>query len=58
MKKVLLAAAAAVTLAGPAYAMTYFLTAQWVEGGNRFCKYGNGTVLNVGVKLCPMSIQG
>lgn len=38
--------------------MTYYLTAQWVEGGNRFCKYGNGTVLNVGINLCPMSIKG
>jgi len=38
--------------------MTYYLTAQWVEGGNRFCRYGNGTVLNVGYQICPLSIKG
>lgn len=41
-----------------AWAMTYYLTDQWVKDGNRFCKYGNGTVLNVGVNLCPLSITG
>lgn len=41
-----------------AFAMTYYLTDQWVKNGNRFCKYGNGTVLNVGVSLCPLSING
>tara|TARA_B100000768_G_C10992478_1_gene254510 strand:- start:386 stop:559 length:174 start_codon:yes stop_codon:yes gene_type:complete len=41
-----------------AYAMTYFLTSQWTKGGDRFCKYGNGTVLNVGYKICPLSIEG
>jgi len=47
-------------LAAPiaAHAMTYFLEEQWVKNGQRFCKYGNGTVLNVGMSLCPMSIQG
>lgn len=44
--------------AGSASAMTYFLKEQWVRGADRFCKYGNGTVLNVGVSLCPMSIEG
>lgn len=41
-----------------ALAMTYFLTEQWVDRGQRFCKYGNGTVLNVGVNVCPTSIKG
>lgn len=36
----------------------YRLTDQWVERGQRFCKYSNGTVLNVGVSLCPLSITG
>ena len=40
------------------FAMTYYLDSEWVEKGNRFCKYGNGTVLNVGYKTCPLSIQG
>jgi hypothetical protein len=44
--------------AGSASAMTYFLKEQWMNGANRMCKYGNGTVLNVGVNLCPMSIEG
>lgn len=51
-------AAAAVLSSTPAYALTYYLTAQWVETGNRFCRYGNGTVLNVGYRLCPLSIEG
>lgn len=51
--------AGAVLSATPAYAMTYFLTGQWTNNiGQRLCQYGNGTVLNVGVSLCPLSIQG
>jgi hypothetical protein len=59
MKKIVIAAALALT-ATPLVAqnMTYFLTAQWVEGGNRFCRYGNGTILNVGYRICPLSIKG
>lgn len=44
----------------PAAAQTreYYLVAQWVgDYGQRFCKYGNGTVLNVGVNTCPTSIK-
>ncbi|MFA7585599.1 MAG: hypothetical protein WCY11_05290 [Novosphingobium sp.] len=54
-----LLAALALTLATPtiAYAMTYYLQSQWTEGANRFCRYTNGTVMNVGYRLCPMSIQ-
>jgi hypothetical protein len=41
------------------YGMTYYLTDQWVsQNGNRMCQYGNGTVLNVGIRLCPLSIRG
>jgi hypothetical protein len=59
MNKYLLAAALALA-AAPAVAqyMTYYLTAQWVDRGQRFCRYSNGTVLNVGYSICPMSIQG
>lgn len=49
---------AALFVATGASAMTYFLTAQWVERGDRFCKYSDGTVLNVGTKLCPLQIKG
>lgn len=46
------------TVATAASAMTYFLESQWVERGNRFCKYSDGTVLNVGVSTCPLKING
>lgn len=59
MKKFALAALIAASVASPAYAMTYFLTNQWLNGsGQRMCQYGNGTVLNIGVGVCPLSIQG
>lgn len=61
MKKLTLAVLATVTMltyAAPAYAMTYYLTRQWIQGGNNFCQYSNGTVLNMGYRTCPMSIQG
>ena len=49
MKKILIAAALAIT-ATPlvAQSMTYYLVAQWYQTGQQFCKYSNGTVLNVG----------
>ena len=60
MRKLLISGAAALVMVSSisAYAMTYFLVSQWWENGNQMCKYGNGTVLNVGVKVCPQSIQG
>ena len=59
MKKLLLAAVMVVSASSPAYAMTYFLTNQWYNSsGQRMCQYGNGTVLNIGVGLCALSIQG
>ena len=57
MKKLILA----VVLMGAftsAYAMTYFLVSQWRDGGNQMCKYGNGSVLNVGINICPLQIDG
>lgn len=54
MKKVLMLALLAPLAA---YAMTYYLEAQWVDGGDRFCRYGDGTVLNVGYRTCPLSIK-
>lgn len=45
--------------AATAQAMLHFLVAQWTDkSGNNFCKYSNGTVLNVGINLCPLSIEG
>ena len=34
----------------------HFLIGQWYEKGSQMCKYDNGTVLNVGASLCPLSI--
>lgn len=58
MKKVILAIGLSVALASPAHAMKYFLVAQWYENGAHMCKYSNGTVLNVGARICPLSIEG
>lgn len=57
-KRALMAVTLMIAASAAQAAMTYYLTAQWVEGGNRMCKYGNGTVLNVGINLCPLSIRG
>lgn len=56
MKKI--AIALVLAYAGTAWSMTYFLTDQWLQGTERMCKYSNGTVLNVGARVCPMSIEG
>jgi hypothetical protein len=53
-----IALAAAVLAATPAYAMSHFLIAQWLQNGNNMCQYSNGTVLNVGARICPLRIQG
>ena len=58
MKKLIFGALISVSLISPAYAMKYFLTKQWFSNGNQKCEYGNGTVLNMGVKVCPLSIEG
>ena len=51
--------AAAVLSASPAYAMTYYLTGQWMGPQGYMCQYSNGTVLNIGYgRICPLSIQG
>lgn len=36
---------------------TAYLTDSWWKNGNQYCKYSNGTVLNVGAKTCPTSIK-
>ena len=59
MKKIIIAVVLA-AIATPALAqgMQYFLVRQWIERGNQFCQYQNGTVLNSGVGVCPLSIRG
>ena len=55
MKRVALLAAALVAFG--AQAATYYLQDQWVKNGENFCKYSDGTVLNMGYKVCPTSIK-
>ena len=59
MKKLIIAVVLAATVT-PALAqgMTYFLVRQWISRGNQFCEYQNGTVLNIGVGVFPLSIRG
>ena len=59
MKKIIIAVVLAAT-ATPALAqgMQYFLVRQWMDRGNQFCQYSNGTVLNIGVGVRPLSIRG
>ena len=58
MKKIVIAAALAVCAASPAYALTSYLVAEWYSNGDHFCRYDNGTVLNVGYRICPLRIGG
>jgi len=58
MKKLIIAAAIAAGLATPAYAVTSYLVAEWFTNGSHFCRYDNGTVLNVGYRVCPLKIEG
>jgi hypothetical protein len=42
--------------ASQAQGMRSFLVAQYFENGSQMCRYDNGTVLNVGARICPLSI--
>lgn len=56
MKKLLVSMALITVVSVSQAQIMYQLVAQWIEKGNRFCKYSNGTVLNVGISLCELSI--
>lgn len=57
MRKTILAAAAVLLAASAAHAdIRHYLVAQWYDSGAHFCRYDNGTVLNVGYRVCPISI--
>jgi hypothetical protein len=44
-------------LSSPAYAMKSFLIKSTITStGDTLCHYDNGTVLNIGVGMCPLSI--
>lgn len=34
----------------------YYLVAEWFEGAHHFCKYSDGTILNLPMQICPLSI--
>lgn len=38
------------------FGIRYFLVAEWFEGIGHFCKYSDGSIINVGTNLCPLSI--
>ena len=45
-------------IALPAYAMSCFLVKEAMTNtGDILCHYDNGTVLNIGVGMCPLSID-
>lgn len=58
MKKRIAILCLALAFAVPAFAMKYFLQSQWYDHGDHFCRYSNGTVLNMGYRICPLSIEG
>lgn len=47
----------ALSVATPAYALSAYLVREWTQNGDQFCEYENGTILNVGARVCPRSIQ-
>lgn len=59
MRKYLFGAIALAT-ATPAMSagLMSFLVKEWYANGDHMCQYDNGTVLNVGANLCPLSIGG
>lgn len=32
-----------------------FLTNEWIQNGDQICRYDDGSEINVGVRLCPLS---
>ncbi len=36
-------------------ASPHYLSSQWYDGGNTMCRYDDGTVLNMGSNICPLS---
>ena len=56
MKKVVALMVASLLCAAAWAQIQSFLVRQYTQNGNQMCEYDNGTVLNVGYKLCPLSI--
>lgn len=61
MKKILLLITLAMGFSSfsSASSMMSFLEKEWIsKNGDQMCKYENGTVLNVGSSICPLSVGG
>ena len=56
MKKFLIMMVLGLVISSSSFAVTQFLVASWLENGNWMCKYTDGTVLNMGARVCPVSI--
>lgn len=55
--KTMIAAVALASACLSAQAQTHsYLVEQWFQGGANMCRYDNGTVLNVGSRVCPLKI--
>ena len=39
-------------------ASTAFLTKSFIQNGNTMCQYDNGSIINIGVGICPLSRSG
>lgn len=58
MKRII-SIAALLAFCSSAFAMEYFLESEWTDSNQqKFCKYSNGTVLNIGYGVCPRSVKG
>ena len=44
-----------VSASASANAMTSYLVKEWTRNGDQMCQYDDGTVLNVGARICPQS---
>lgn len=61
MKKQLLSlmfiAVLLVTTGAALAGLKHYLEREYIEKGDRMCVYDNGTVLNIGYKVCPLYIE-
>jgi hypothetical protein len=57
IKLVFVVAIALLSVSAPAQGLRAYLVTQWFENGANMCKYSNGTVLNMGYKICPLDIR-
>jgi hypothetical protein len=56
MKMIMIALAAMSAPCAVQAQTVYILTKQWIQNGQNFCQYSDGTVINVGYRACPSTI--